>query len=134
MADEPRFDQNLILTFLFQVQRFEEILRQAGFRKPNEPTEVDWGAFLSKVEEKFDPKASAELQGAIACCLDWDIKHPRRKKYHPPLIYLLADQIQEQRRTLTQGINFHSPTEDEYDMMIAALVILAEWFDLIALE
>ena len=128
MDEKNKFDLNLMLTFLFQFKRFEKALKQAGFMKTGRPDEADWQAFICKIDGRFDLKASVELEMAVDFML---VSYAKSGKPYPLRdVILLADEIKGLGRRLSRSINFQAPTSEEYDTMMAALVIMDAWFDL----
>lgn len=129
MDEQNKFDQDLILSFLFQFNQLERALRRAGFRKPRQPNEADWLAFISKIDKDFNIKADVTLEMAVDYIL---VSYGESGKPFPLRdIVLLADQIQELGKRLSGSIHFRKPTTEEDEMMMAAMVIMAAWHELI---
>ena len=129
MGRQNKFDQDLILSFLFQFNQFERALRRAGFTKPEKPNEADWLGFISNIEKDFDIKADEALEMAVDYLL---VSHAQSGKPFPLRdIVLLANQIQGLGKRLSRGIHFQKPTNEEYEMMMASMVVMAAWQDLL---
>ena len=128
MDEKNKLDLNLMLTFLFQFKQFEKTLRKAGHTKTGRPDEADWQAFICKIDGRFDLKASVELEMAVDFML---VSYAKSGKPYPLRdIILLTDQIQKLGKDLGRNINFQAPTSEEYDTMMAALVVMDAWSDL----
>lgn len=129
MDEQNKFDQDLILSFFFQFNQFEMALRRAGFTKKGRPNEADWLSFVSKIEKDFDIKADAALEMAINYIL---VSHAQSGEPFPLRdIVLLADDIQGLEKGLKLNIHFQTPTTREDEMMMAAMMVMAAWQDLL---
>jgi len=129
MDEQNKFDQDLILSFLFQFNQFENALRRAGFTKLGLPNEADWQAFITKIERRFYPRASEELEMAVDAMLM--STQQDGKPYSQRDITVLTDQIQGLGKCLSRSINFQTPTNEEYEMMMASMVVMEAWHDLL---
>jgi hypothetical protein len=127
MDAQNKFDEELILSFIFQFNQFERALRKAGFTKSGQPTEADWLPFILKVDKDFDIKADAALEMAVDYIL---VSRAQSGKPIPMRdTAFLADQIQGLGKRLGRSIHFRTPTTEDDEMMMAAMVIMAAWHE-----
>jgi hypothetical protein len=136
-------DAELILTFLTKFQLLEQALVRAGFTRPGRihgNAQADWLRFVRRIEPRFRPDSSPELQGAVSFLLYDPEKHALRQKrlqdYVPgetfsansDILWLL-ELVLETGNKLTYGLPFLKKTDLGSDQIMAALFVVEAWSD-----
>jgi hypothetical protein len=76
------FDRELVFKFFAVFSLFEYALKSAGFRNESGDAMPDWEIFARKIEKRFNPKSSPEIEEAVKYLFE---KPPKRQVVHGTL-------------------------------------------------
>lgn len=124
MTEEENINLELLFSFFWVFRRFEAALRMAGYVKPGGRSQVDWGRFVTEIDESFVPEVRPEVNGAYCYLLGMSAKG-RAKAYAGQLMRMSAV-IEEMGRQLERDLQMESIPKDPA-ALVAAMTLMDAW-------